>query len=76
MIVLCEDLKYSALYRRQYKNRDRSLEYLAGIITDLYVDWNRIQGTDMRHKIPQLQNVILNTNNDFQQIIKFFNLKV
>jgi Bardet-Biedl syndrome 7 protein len=46
------------------------LEFLTGIVTDLYVDWNRIQGTDAKHKIPQLQNIVF--NGDFGQIIKFF----
>lgn len=68
-----EILKEQERIRQQFKNRDRSLEYLSGIITDLYVDWNRIQGADMRHRLPQLQTVIF--NNDFNQIIKFFNLK-
>jgi Bardet-Biedl syndrome 7 protein len=72
-----EILKDQETIRNQFKNRERSMEYLAGIITDLYVDWNRIQGTDMKHKLPQLHNLIVNPagNSDFSQIIKFFNLK-
>jgi hypothetical protein len=69
----CPFCIFSFVCRRKFKDRDKSLEYLTGIVTDLFVDWNRIQGTDMRHRIPQLQAVVM--ANDFNQIIKFFNLK-
>ncbi len=62
--------KFAFFHRKAFKNRDRSLEFLTGIVTDLYVDWNRIQGNDAKHKIPQLQNVVL--NGDFNQTVKFF----
>jgi len=46
------------------------LEYLSGIVTDLYVDWNKLQGVDAKSKIPKLQQVIL--NGSFEDIIKAF----
>lgn len=66
-------LKDQEIIRKEFKTRDRSLEYLMGIITDLFVDWNRIQGIDVKRKIPQLQGVIM--NGDFTQIVKFFSLR-
>lgn len=29
------------------------MEYLSGIVTDLYVDWNKLQGIDAKNKIPK-----------------------
>lgn len=45
-------------YRQQYKSRDKSMQYLSGILTDLFADWNRLQGVDARQKLPALQAVI------------------
>jgi Bardet-Biedl syndrome 7 protein len=57
--------------RREFKSRTRALEYLCGIITDLFVDWHRIQGnTDVRRKLPQLQQLIVSSN--VQALIKYF----
>lgn len=56
--------------RREFKNRDRSLEYLTGIVTDLYVDWNRIQGQDGQSRLPQLQQLVI--NGDFVAVVQFF----
>ena len=46
------------------------MEYLSGIVTDLYVDWNKLQGIDAKSKIPKLQYVIL--NGTFDDIVKAF----
>lgn len=56
--------------RKEFKNRTKSLEYLTGIVTDLYVDWNRIRGIDVKHKIGALQNVVM--NGDINQVLQFF----
>lgn len=45
--------------RQEFKRRDKSLEYLVGIITDLFVDWNKLHGTDCKNKIPTLQQTVL-----------------
>eukprot|EP01035_Chromulina_nebulosa_P027911 gene27911-36771_t len=39
-------LTHQETIRQEFKNRDKSLEYLSGIVTDLYVDWNKLQGID------------------------------
>eukprot|EP01036_Dinobryon_divergens_P032272 gene32272-41825_t len=51
-------LTHQETIRQEFKNRDKSLEYLSGIVTDLYVDWNK------------LQYVIL--NGTFDDIVKAF----
>ena len=58
------------VYRKEFKTRDRSLEYLSGIVTDLFVDWNRLQGLDVKHRIPQVQQAIL--TGVFDQILSAF----
>ncbi|KAJ1416466.1 hypothetical protein B484DRAFT_454267 [Ochromonadaceae sp. CCMP2298] len=45
--------------RREFKSRDKSLEYLSGIITDLFVDWYRLQGVDAKQHLPRLQSSIM-----------------
>lgn len=68
--------------RKEWKDRQRSVEYLAGIVTDLFVDYHRIQGADVRHRIPSLQQHVLNMNlasatadDYFNGIVKFFTSK-
>mmetsp|Transcript_16480 Transcript_16480/g.15800 ORF Transcript_16480/g.15800 Transcript_16480/m.15800 type:complete len:748 (+) Transcript_16480:77-2320(+) len=62
------------IIRQEFKNRAKSLEYLSGIITDLYVDWHRLQGVDSRTKIPALQHIILSSGSNFDDlIVAFFN---
>jgi hypothetical protein len=71
-------IKIIIFYNRQeFKNRAKSLEYLSGIITDLYVDWHRLHGVDSRAKIPALQQIILSSVSNFDDLIEaFFNLSV
>lgn len=58
--------------RQEFKNRARSLEYLSGIITDLYVDWHRLHGIDTRRKIGELQKKIMTSTEDFDGLISAF----
>ena len=56
--------------RGQYLKRGKSLEFLTGIITDLFVDWNKIQGIDRRKMIPKLQKTIMSGN--FKELVAEF----
>ena len=58
--------------RQEFKNRARSLEYLSGIITDLFVDWHRLRGVDSRRKIGDLQRAIMASGDDFDGLINAF----
>ena len=58
--------------RKDFKTRDRSLEYLSGIVTDLFVDWNRLQGVDAKKRISDVQQAIL--SGEFDQILNSFQL--
>jgi len=63
-------LKSQDLIKQEFKDRARALEYLTGIVTDLFVDWHRLRGVEVRHRIPQLQQVIL--SNDFNALVQQF----
>lgn len=67
---LTKSYKAEIMYRKEYKTREKSMEYLAGIITDLFVDWNRLSGSDVKSKIPNLQSIIMSGN--FDDLLKAF----
>jgi Bardet-Biedl syndrome 7 protein len=58
--------------RQDVKRRAKSLEFLVGIVTDLFVDWSRLQGIDARSKIPQIQEVIMGAAENFDSISEAF----
>ena len=43
----------------QMKERPKTLEYLAGIVTDLYMDWNKMRGKDVKHKMVELKKILV-----------------
>eukprot|EP00752_Nemacystus_decipiens_P012116 g10741.t1 len=55
---------------KEFKGRPRALEYISGIITDLYVDWHKFQGDDARHRIPELENLLAHYN--YKNLVTFF----
>ena len=34
------------------------MQYLSGILTDLFADWNKLHGVDARQQLPALQDKI------------------
>ena len=71
-LVLISSTSSFSIIRQEFKNRARSLEYLSGIITDLYVDWHRLHGIDSRRKIGELQKKIMTSTEDFDGLISAF----
>lgn len=65
-----EILREQETIRKEFKNRDKSLEYLSGIVTDLFVDWNKLQGLDGKHRARQLQEVVM--AGDFDGMVAMF----
>jgi hypothetical protein len=57
-------------FRREHQQRDKSLEYLSGLITDLFIDWNRLNGFDARPKVASLQHTVM--TGDFENILNEF----
>lgn len=58
--------------RKEYKTRTRAVEYLTGIVTDLFVDYHRIQGQDVKHRILALQQHVLNMNMSSTSVNEYF----
>lgn len=46
------------------------MQYLSGILTDLFADWNRLHGVDARQKLPALQQLI--TAADMAGVLRTF----
>ncbi|CAM9371775.1 unnamed protein product [Ectocarpus sp. 13 AM-2016] len=57
--------------QKEFKGRPRALEYISGIITDLYVDWHKFKGDDARHRIPELEHLLV-TQYDHKALVVFF----
>lgn len=56
--------------RKEFKQRAQALQLLSGIITDLFVDWHRLNGIDARHKLSVVQQTLLAGN--FDGVVEFF----
>lgn len=65
-------LKNADSIRAEHKDQPRALQYLSGIVTDLFVDFCKFKGRagEGRHRIPELQQLILTY--DFATIVAFF----
>lgn len=59
-----EILKNADAIKAEHKQRPMLMNYLAGIITDLFVDRHKLRGVDVRHRIPELQGLINNYDGD------------
>jgi hypothetical protein len=67
---LCADCVLFDVDRREFKTRDKSLEFLSGIVTDLFVDWAKLQGVDAKHKLRQLAEILM--TGDFDRVVEMF----
>ena len=59
-----------SIIRREHQQRDKSLEYLSGLVTDLFIDWNRLNGCDARPKVAALHRTVM--TGDFEHILSDF----
>ncbi|GAB0099000.1 Bardet-Biedl syndrome 7 protein homolog [Sergentomyia squamirostris] len=77
MSVLCKE--WQEIYRCQKEiiqsvAKDRILvERFHGFLTDLYIDWNKFRGTNVKSKIQQFVQLLENYDHD--QILQFFGIK-
>jgi Bardet-Biedl syndrome 7 protein len=42
---------------REFKRQPRQLEYLHGIVKDLFIDFHKFKGTNVKHRVGQLEQV-------------------
>jgi Bardet-Biedl syndrome 7 protein len=57
-VEYAEILRDKELIRKEFGNREKSLEVMSGVITDLFVDWHKLRGVDARAGIPALMGAI------------------
>ena len=57
-VEYAEILRDKETIRKEFSQREKSLEVLSGVITDLFVDWHKLRGVDARPGIPALMNAI------------------
>lgn len=57
-------LKHSDLIEQQCKAAPRHLDFLRGIVTDLFVDKHKLQGRSAQSKVPQLLEILENYSFD------------
>ena len=60
----------AASIKQQHESQPRSLEYLSGIVTDLFVDVHKFRGQQVTHKMPELIGLL--RNYDFDALVAFF----
>lgn len=68
-----EVLENTEQIQKEFKERPRALEYLSGIVTDLFVDKHKFRGHNVKHKIPQLLQLL--QNYDYDAVVAFFQEK-
>ena len=56
--------------RVEHKESSQMMQYLSGIISDLFVDRHRLRGVDVKHRLGDLQSIILSY--DFDQLLSVF----
>mgnify|MGYP003387540908 FL=1 len=57
-VEYAEILRDKDIIRKEFGNREKSLEVMSGVITDLFVDWHKLKGVDARAGIPALVTAI------------------
>merc|ERR1712028_111348 len=53
-------IEHADALKKEFENQPRALEYLSGIVTDLYVDKHKFKGHNVKHKIPDLLKLLQN----------------
>lgn len=72
--------KYKALLQNKdqiqsdYKKDQVTINRIFGIVSDLYVDWFKLKGVDVKSKIPELITVL--DNYVFEDFMKLFKINV
>lgn len=53
----------------EHKQQPRQLEYLHGIVKDLFIDFHKFKGSNVKNRLPQLENLL--RNYDMDSLIHF-----
>ncbi|GLE01632.1 hypothetical protein PINS_up010466 [Pythium insidiosum] len=63
-------LEQSTKIMSDYKASPKALNYLAGILTDLYVDLCKFRGTNVKQNLPRLYQLIEHYH--FDSLVEFY----
>lgn len=76
MYCLCDDyrdlLTNKEQIQRNYEDDRVVTNRLFGVLTDLYVDWFKLKGLDVKQKIPKLLELL--EKYDFKELLEFFEI--
>lgn len=76
MYCLCDDYRDLLINKdqiqRDYETDKVVTNRLFGVLTDLYVDWYKLKGLDVKHKIPQLLELL--DKYDFKDLMQCFDI--
>mmetsp|Transcript_1112 Transcript_1112/g.2602 ORF Transcript_1112/g.2602 Transcript_1112/m.2602 type:complete len:727 (+) Transcript_1112:53-2233(+) len=68
-----EDLENAEQLRRDHAAQPRRLQYLIGVVKDLFIDWNKFNGTapSSNKKLPQLDELLQSPDTGKTEVVKF-----
>mmetsp|Transcript_16876 Transcript_16876/g.20317 ORF Transcript_16876/g.20317 Transcript_16876/m.20317 type:complete len:715 (+) Transcript_16876:403-2547(+) len=64
-----EILENADQVEKLFKQQPRQLEYLHGIVKDLFIDYHKFKGSNVKHRVPQLEQHL--NNYDLEAILQF-----
>jgi len=64
-----EILDTAAQVEKEFKRQPRQLEYLHGVVKDLFIDFQKFKGSNVKHRVGQLEQVL--RNYDVDALIQF-----
>lgn len=77
MYCLCDDYRELLVNKDQIQaefEKDKLItNRLFGVLTDLYVDWFKLKGLDVKQKIPNLINLL--DKYDFYELMQLFDIE-
>uniref|UniRef100_A0A061S2R3 Bardet-Biedl syndrome 7 protein n=1 Tax=Tetraselmis sp. GSL018 TaxID=582737 RepID=A0A061S2R3_9CHLO len=68
-----KDLQNAEELRKTLRAQPRRLEYLIGVVKDLYIDWNKLNGGggSSYKKVPLLEEMLWNPNTNKDEVVNF-----
>lgn len=66
-----EVLKHAPTIRAEFAQMPRQLDYLVGIVIDLYADKYKFKGVNVQQRLPQLDR-LLRIDYSFEALAQFF----
>ena len=52
-------LENASKIQEEFKQQPRQLDYLYGIMKDLFIDWHKFKGSNVKSKVGQLEQLLM-----------------